>query len=227
MKLISKKKKEEKLLFKVVVGYLKWSDEEEFVENVSKMKEFLKKFEKGGIDCCTEEIDYIYLLMGMCYQEGKGIKKNIPKSIENYEKSIKKKNGFAMHQLAYLYLHGIGKNKDVKESLNLFKKASKKGISISILHLGEIHLEKENYDKAFQCFNRSSEMDDILSILRLAKLYEFGHLNIKKDYKKSFQFYEKASMLGDSFSFYKMAIFYENSLGKKKKKKKKKNLIYF
>lgn len=95
-----------------------------------------------------------------------------------------KGNGFAMHDLARMYLSGLGCDKDEE-------------------------LAQEWFGKAYHAFLReekTAEKKDYLQY-RIGKLFSFGY-GVEQDYKEAAEWYEKAVAEGNPFAAYALGSLY-------------------
>lgn len=100
-----------------------------------------------------------------------------------------KGNGFAMHDLAKMYLSGLGCSKDERLARKWFRKTF------------EAFIEAEKH----------SNKPDYLQY-RIGKLYSFGY-GVEQDYLKAAEWYEKAVALGNPFAAYSLGSLYLRGQG--------------
>lgn len=100
-----------------------------------------------------------------------------------------KGNGFAMHDLARMYLSGLGCDKDEE-------------------------LAQEWFQKAYHAFLREEERAEKKDYLqyRIGKLYSFGY-GVEQDYLKAAEWYEKAVADGNPFAAYALGSLYRRGQG--------------
>lgn len=98
-------------------------------------------------------------------------------------------NGFAMHDLAKMYLSGLGCSKDEKLAQEWFKKTFDAFIE------AEKHSDKSDYLQ-----------------YRIGKLYAFGY-GVAQDYLKAAEWYEKAVAQGNPFAAYSLGSLYLRGQG--------------
>lgn len=98
-------------------------------------------------------------------------------------------NGFAMHDLAKMYLSGLGCSKDEELAQEWFRKA----------YVAFIEAEK------------NSDKPDYLQY-RIGKLYSFGY-GVKQDYLKAAEWYKKAVTQGNPFAAYSLGCLYLRGQG--------------
>lgn len=98
-------------------------------------------------------------------------------------------NGFAMHDLAKMYLSGLGCSKDERLAQEWFKRTF------------EAFIEAE----------KNSDKPDYLQY-RIGKLYSFGY-GVEQDYLKAAEWYEKAVAQGNPFAAYSLGSLYLRGQG--------------
>lgn len=111
------------------------------------------------------------------------------KAIALMQAEANKGNGFAMHDLARMYLSGLGCDKDED-------------------------LAQEWFQKAYHAFLReeaTAEKKDYLQY-RIGKLYSFGY-GVEQDYKEAAKWYEKAVADGNPFAAYALGSLYRRGQG--------------
>lgn len=66
----------------------------------------------------------------MCYEKGYGIKKDIPKALELYEKSVELGNKDACFSIARIYEKGENIKMDLSKAILWYKRGYEKGMPI-------------------------------------------------------------------------------------------------
>lgn len=111
------------------------------------------------------------------------------KALALMQAEANKGNGFAMHDLARMYLSGLGCDKDE-------------------------NLAQEWFHKAYHVFLReeaTAEKKDYLQY-RIGKLYSFGY-GVEQDYLKATEWYEKAVATENPFAAYALGSLYRRGQG--------------
>ncbi|GBB84644.1 hypothetical protein RclHR1_11200007 [Rhizophagus clarus] len=83
-----------------------------------------------------DDFPHALFRLGEYYFFGKGVDKDIPKSIEYLEKAVEGGDGDAVDMIGYLYLTGQGFTRDRIKAVKYFKKAVDKNIPHGMYHLG-------------------------------------------------------------------------------------------
>jgi TPR repeat protein len=79
-------------------------------------------------------------LLGMCYQNGKGVPKDSHKAALWYEKAAKQGFPDAQNRLGHMYLNGDEIEKDTVKAEHWLNKAAKSGVGEAQYHLGKIYV---------------------------------------------------------------------------------------
>ena len=111
-------------------------------------------------------------LLGIIYQEGIYLAKNIALAIHYYEMAVN--NGFAgsANNLGILYFNGDGVDQDIERAESLFLFSHKKGCDDSISNLVDLYLTKGDSTNAQVWHNRAIENNSLYDICRNDKVIE-------------------------------------------------------
>lgn len=120
------------------------------------------------------------------YYGTKDIPSDFPKAFELMEKEAEKGNGFAMHDLAKMYLLGLGCDKDEE-------------------------LAQEWFAKTFIKQEARTKFNDYLQY-RIGKLYSFGY-GVEQDYLMAAEWYQKAVNALNPFAAYALGSLYRRGQG--------------
>lgn len=123
------------------------------------------------------------------YYGTKDIPSDFPKAFELMEKEAEKGNGFAMHDLAKMYLQGHGCDKDEE-------------------------LAQEWFAKTYEAFIKQearTKFNDYLQY-RIGKLYSFGY-GVEQDYLMAAEWYQKAVNALNPFAAYALGSLYRRGQG--------------
>lgn len=87
-------------------------------------------------------------LLGICYQTGKGVKKDTRQAAQWYEKSAKKGFADAQSRLGHMYLNGNEVEKDAVKAEHWLGKAAHQGVAEAQYNLGKMYVQENNlYNK--------------------------------------------------------------------------------
>ncbi|MDR2409635.1 MAG: hypothetical protein LBE13_16205 [Bacteroidales bacterium] len=115
------------------------------------MKNFFDLFEKMATE---KDNDFAIYLLGYCYTNGDGVKKDIEKAKYYYDLLIRKKNPLAMREKALL----ISKI-DLKKALDLLIESVKiQPSAITFLNISVIYYNNKHYKKAKEYAHKSLDL---------------------------------------------------------------------
>ena len=92
------------------------------------------------LQLAEEENDVAQFVIGLCYQDGTGVKQNNKKAVMWYEASAKQGNVDAACNLADCYREGIGTEADQKEAFGWYKAAANQGDAYAENCLGTCYM---------------------------------------------------------------------------------------
>ena len=132
----------------------------------------------------------------VCYEKGRGVSKNIGRSIEYYKKAALNGNDMAQLRLADYYLYGKTVKKDVREALKWYSMTGEELTDKDLLSIGicfeagdGISVDKE---KAVEYYRKSAEKGNTIAQYRLGLCYENG-IGVGKNLYYAKTWYEKAA----------------------------------
>lgn len=130
------------------------------------------------------------------YYGTKDIPSDFPKAFELMEREAEKGNGFAMHDLAKMYLLGLGCDKDEE-------------------------LAQEWFAKTYEAFIKQEAKTKFNEYLqyRIGKLYVFGY-GVEQSYQKAAEWYQKAVNAMNPFAAYALGSLYRRGQGVEQDDKK-------
>ena len=139
--------------------------------------------------------------IGICYQNGYGIKKDINIAKKYYEEAAKKNYAYAYNNLGIL----SEKENDYKNAYSYFLKSANLGESFACNRIGEYERKKGNLKTALEYYHKALESSlneiNIWAYYNIAKYYYLnGNLetNIIKDVDEAIKYFEKSSSLIES-----------------------------
>ncbi len=115
-------------MFSTIIGLASYAQNSDFALGVQYYKKHnyeraFHHFIKAHMQGVDEAPNYL----GICYENGFGVKSNISKAIEWYEVGINQGDAYAMVNLGCLYAKGIDGIKDENKAFSLFQKSAEKG----------------------------------------------------------------------------------------------------
>ena len=78
------------------------------------------------------------LMLGMCYFNGDGIKRDYDEAVKWFRKAADQGNALAQYNLGVCYINGIGVNKDPAEAVKWYRKAAEQGYEPAEKALGKM-----------------------------------------------------------------------------------------
>ena len=116
-------------------------------------------------------------------------------------KELSKTNSYAQFNLGYMYRHGLGVDKDLKEAVRLFGLSAGQGYSFAQLHLGCLYKKglgvEKDYKEAVRLFRLSADQCNQYAQCNLGYMYHYC-LGVEKDYKEAVRLYRLSADQGYS-----------------------------
>lgn len=164
-----------------------------------------------------------YYYLGICYYFGHGIQQNFEKSFFYFKKSSDLHFHPATFNLAHFYFFGFGKiernYQKVFSIFNDFVRKEKFYEYHSIYYLALCYEYGigtiECPENAFRFFQLSYNTynNDLLSIVKMAKIHYFGLFGVDVSYSKAFTYFERAATLNCPISQFYLGLCYDLGLG--------------
>ena len=114
----------------------------EAIEN----KQFKDAF-KQACKMADHDCTYSQCLLGIMYEKGVGVEKDISKAIDWYTKAANKGMAEAQYRLGRLYYFGKEVKRDPKKAAEWFDKAAQQGIGKAQYYLGKMYLKGDGVPK--------------------------------------------------------------------------------
>ena len=155
--------------------------------------------------------------LGLCYENGKGVEKDLARAVECYKNAAAQGQAGAMYNLALLYMEGDGGlSKDPEKSIELLKGAAENGLCKAQSYLGLYYADESSshcdYEKAVPYLKMAAAKKDASAEYNLGICYERG-LGIERDMPKAARLYTSAAEHGHTGAQYNLGVFYEHGLG--------------
>ena len=103
------------------------------------LENFLPEAENGNLQAQTA--------LGIMYQSGRGVKRDLVKAKQWYEKAVEKGDPIAQNNLGYMYWKGQGVSRNTTHAAKLFGLATIKGYSLSAYHLADMYSKGDGVEK--------------------------------------------------------------------------------
>ena len=155
--------------------------------------------------------------LGLCYENGKGVEKDLARAVECYKNAAAQGQAGAMYNLALLYMEGGGGlPNDPDKSIELLKGAAENGLCKAQSYLGLYYADESSshcdYEKAVPYLKMAAAKKDPSAEYNLGICYERG-LGIERDMPKAASLYMAAAEHGHTGAQYNLGVFYEHGLG--------------
>ncbi|KAK6173927.1 hypothetical protein SNE40_017298 [Patella caerulea] len=146
--------------------------------------------------------------LGLCYEVGDGVEKDLDKAMEYYEKAGESGHAEALYNLALL-------QEDEDTMIELLEKSAEHGLSQAQKYLGVYYSESTDpgdIEKSTAFFKSAADQNDSEAQCFLAMCYERG-LGVEVNECKAAELYHKAAQSDNDGAMYNLAVFYEHGLG--------------
>jgi len=155
-------------------------------------------------------------ILGMRFEKGEGVTKNLQKAAELYQKAADQGHADAQCNLGLLYQKGEGVPKDIRKAAELFEKAADQGdargqFDVSILYYSGEGVPKD-VGKAAELFQKAANQGYAPAQSMLGMLYQNGE-GVPKDVWKAAELYQKAADQGDADAQFGLGLLYQNGAG--------------
>lgn len=155
----------------------------------------------------------------------KKVKPDFKKAMELLLLEADKGNGFAMHDLAKMYLDGLGIPKDESKAAEYFAKAlrafldklpSEKKPAYMQYRTGKMYQQgygtEQDYTEAASWFQKSVDLGNQYAAYSLASLYYYGN-GVEQDYHRAYELYLFAAEKGNAYAQYQLAQMLKEGIG--------------
>ena len=134
--------------------------------------------------------------IGVCYRDGLGVKKDMKKALQWFEKAANRNYDNACVSLGDLYYYGQEVKQDYKKAFELYSRALRRNLPDAQYRLGLCnylgHGTKQNKTLAVEWFKKAADQLEPNSQYMLGECYEKGE-GVKKDLAKAKEYYKKAA----------------------------------
>ena len=183
------------------------------------------------------------LLLGLCYYNGNGIKRDDDETVRWFRKAAEQDNVDAQFRLGLCYQNGIGVNSQPEEALFWFKKAAEKGHQEAQINLGDLYYSEkklQNFSEALNWYQKAGELGrdkrgeritvcsliikanegDAHAQLLVSFLYQNGSRGLQQDRKEAIRYLRMSAASGQVEAQYMLGGYYftgDNGLEKNTK----------
>lgn len=167
--------------------------------------------------------------LGYCYHYGVGVERDFELCIKYYRLSALQDDPVALERLgqlyypdnsalAYIYIkEAVDKGQDNWITSGLLEKIKLDGEICN--KVGQYYYQgkeiKQDYEKAYEYFQKSADLGDPNGQCNLGRLYELGR-GVKQDYDLAYDFYEKAANKGNPSAENLLGRLYRDGIGVEK-----------
>ena len=138
------------------------------------------------------------------------------RAIFYFSKAVSYGNSDAQNSLAYLYVVGIGVEKNYKEAARLYKLSVAQGNSEAQYNLGLMYKKgdgvQQNHKKAAELYKLSADQGDGIAQNDLGFMYERGQ-GVQQSYKEAARLYSLSADQGNARAQLNLGKLYEDGLG--------------
>ncbi|XP_078684750.1 DAP3-binding cell death enhancer 1-like [Branchiostoma floridae x Branchiostoma belcheri] len=153
--------------------------------------------------------------LGVCYEQGRGVDRDLSKAAELYQQSADQGHGRAQFNLATLYLHGGGGlQQDTHKALSLLQQAAAQGVQQAQSYLGVYWTMEPHRDMftASQHFTSAAQQKHTGSQYHLGVCYERGW-GVERDLTRAVELYMSAAAAGHTQAAHNLAVLQEGAAG--------------
>ena len=158
-----------------------------------------------GSAYATGEIGYLY------YRGFGGVKKDYAQALPWFEKAAQLGVPMAMTNLAYMYTHGIGTEKNLDKALMWLRRAEAVGFSGAMVTLGEHYLQGLGVPKdparGVELMRRAIDLEDPEAMAEMGLMYQTGN-GVPQDYDAARRWLEKAAAYDSAVGMYNLGFYY-------------------
>ena len=137
------------------------------------------------------------------------------KALKDFEPLIQQGHSGAQFNMAVMYLHGRGVERNMKKAIKLFFKSAAQEHSGAMNNVGRLYVEgkqvKQDFAEAIRWFRKAAK-NHVLARNNLAQMYLTGR-GVKKDYGKGLYWLKQAAKKKHAKSEFEIGILYDNGLG--------------
>lgn len=167
--------------------------------------------------------------LGVMYENGRYVKKDLHQAVNWYEKAAEQNNAWGLYNLGELYYSGKYFNQDYTMARELYEKAAKQNHSEAQNKLGIIYDNGYGVGidskEAFKWFEKAANNGFHWAQSNLANMYYNG-IGTEKNYQKAYELYKKASEQNNEVAIVKLAKMYLLGQGVSENFEYAKELLY-
>ncbi len=154
--------------------------------------------------------------LGICYENGRGVEKDLTKAVELYRKSAEQGDKIAQNNLGLCYEYGKSVEKDLTEATYWYEKAAIQGHVSAQNNLAKCYsqlgFKNQNPQKTYYWYKKSADQGDSVGQYELGNCYYSGR-GIKQDLSEAVFWYRKSAEQGNKHAQERLGRCYENGEG--------------
>lgn len=145
-------------------------------------------------------------LLGMMYELGKGVTKDLAKSITYYRRAAEKGDMYAQYNLGVSYDSGTGVPQNYREASNWFQRAANQGARFAQYNLAVMYEQgrghTKSFEKAAEWYEKAARQGHKQAQNNLAWLYEKGQ-GVQQDLITAYVWFDAAAVQGFEAAMHK------------------------
>ena len=153
--------------------------------------------------------------LGYRLEKGHDFDQDYGKAMELYTLAGAEGNSTAMNNIGWLYLNGLGVNRNLKAAVEWFEKAAQYDNTRAMINLGNIcegygrdDESNPDYKGAMKWYTKATQLGDQKAKLNLGNLYHYGH-GVRKNYRKAAEIYKELAMSGYTEGYFYMGLYFQ------------------
>lgn len=154
--------------------------------------------------------------LGSMFLLGEGVRKDIDKALEYFQRSAELGNDTAMLNLGLLYFNGELVDRNYQVAFEYFNNAATKFNGKSLNMLGYYYeqglLGNQDISKAIECYKKSYENGFVKAAYNCARFFENG-IGVPTNYEEAFKLYKIAADDDVPFALLKVSACYSKGMG--------------
>lgn len=154
--------------------------------------------------------------LGSMFILGEGVRKDIDKALEYFQRSAELGNDTAMLNLGLLYFNGELVDRNYQVAFEYFNNAATKFNGKSLNMLGYYYeqglLGNQDISKAIECYKKSYENGFVKAAYNCARFFENG-IGVPTNYEEAFKLYKIAADDDVPFALLKVSACYSKGMG--------------
>ncbi|MBR1646542.1 MAG: SEL1-like repeat protein [Selenomonadaceae bacterium] len=158
-----------------------------------------------------------WFLLGEMYDDGRGTKKNLAKTVECYEKGVQFGNSWAANRLGVMYSNGEYVEQNPRKAFELYKKAVEldniNANTAAVINLAGCYRYGEGTEKnsalAFKYYKQAADAGDVNAIIAMGEMFRNGEGSVDKNFKEALRYFQRAANEGNANAMNSVALIYD------------------